>query len=35
LELTRFRIPVAADDFCRSGSAESIRAFENNDAALA
>jgi urea carboxylase-associated protein 2 len=35
LELTRFRIPVAADDFCRSGSAESIRAFENTDAALA
>jgi urea carboxylase-associated protein 2 len=35
LELTRFRIPVAADDFCRSGSAESIRAFENNAAALA
>jgi uncharacterized protein len=35
LELTRFRVPVAADDFCRSGSAESIRAFENNAAALA
>ncbi|MCI4677867.1 DUF1989 domain-containing protein [Rhodoblastus acidophilus] len=35
LELIRFRIPVAADDFCRTGSAENIRAFENTDAALA
>jgi uncharacterized protein len=33
LELTRFRIELAADDFCRSGSAESIRAFENTDRA--
>jgi uncharacterized protein len=33
LELTRFRIPVAADDFCRTGSAEAIRAFDNTDAA--
>ncbi len=33
LELTRFRIPVAADDFCRAGGAEAIRAFENTDAA--
>ncbi|HUO54088.1 MAG TPA: urea amidolyase associated protein UAAP1 [Rhodoblastus sp.] len=35
LELTRFRLPVPADDFCRSGSAENIRAFQNTDAALA
>jgi urea carboxylase-associated protein 2 len=35
LELTRFRLPVAVDDFCRTGSAEAIRAFENNAAALA
>jgi urea carboxylase-associated protein 2 len=35
LELTRFRLPVPPDDFCRTGSAEAIRAFENNAAALA
>ncbi|MCW2286851.1 urea carboxylase-associated protein 2 [Rhodoblastus acidophilus] len=29
LDLIRYRLPVAADDFCRSGSAESVRAFEN------
>ncbi len=33
IELIRFRVPVGADDFCRSGSAESIRAFDNTDAA--
>lgn len=33
IELIRHRTPVAADDFCRSGSAESIRAFDNTDAA--
>lgn len=33
IELVRFRVPVATDDFCRSGSAESIRAFDNTDAA--
>ncbi len=33
IELVRHRIPVAPDDFCRSGSAESIRAFDNTDAA--
>ena len=33
LALIRFRISVAADDFCRSGGAEAIRAFENTDAA--
>ncbi|WP_374546552.1 urea amidolyase associated protein UAAP1 [Rhodoblastus sp.] len=32
IELTRYRLPVPADDFCRTGSAESIRAFENTDA---
>lgn len=35
IELIRHRTPVAADDFCRSGSAESIRAFDNTDAARA
>ncbi|NLH83606.1 MAG: DUF1989 domain-containing protein [Phyllobacteriaceae bacterium] len=33
IELVRHRVPVASDDFCRSGSAESIRAFDNTDAA--
>lgn len=32
-ELTRFRIPVPADDFCRAGSPEAMRAFDNNAAA--
>lgn len=32
IELIRHRTPIAADDFCRSGSAESIRAFDNTDA---
>jgi urea carboxylase-associated protein 2 len=35
IELIRHRTPVAADDFCRSGSAESLRAFDNTDAARA
>jgi urea carboxylase-associated protein 2 len=35
LQLTRFRGPVPASDFCRTGSAEAIRAFENTEAALA
>lgn len=35
LVLTRFTPPVAADDFCRTGSAEAIRAFQNNAAASA
>lgn len=34
LHVTRYRLPVAADDVCRTGCAESIRAFENTDAAL-
>jgi len=34
LEILRYRAPAAADDFCRTGSAENIRAFENNDSAL-
>ena len=33
IELVRYREPVGTDDFCRSGSAESIRAFENTAAA--
>lgn len=33
IELIRHRAPVAPDDFCRSGSAESVRAFDNTDAA--
>ena len=28
--VTRFRIPVAADDLCRTATAEAIRGFENN-----
>lgn len=35
LTLVRCRVPVGSDDFCRSGSAESVRAFENTDSALA
>lgn len=35
IELLRYRRPVAADDFCRTGSAENIRAFQNNAAARA
>jgi urea carboxylase-associated protein 2 len=28
--VTRFRVPVAADDLCRSATAEAVRGFENN-----
>ena len=35
IELIRYRLPVPADDFCRTGSAESMRAFDNTDAARA
>ena len=28
--VTRFRLPVAADDLCRTATAESMRGFENN-----
>lgn len=34
IELVRHRAPVAADDLCRTASAENIRAFDNTDAAL-
>lgn len=33
IEMIRYRLPVPADDFCRTGSAESLRAFENTIAA--
>lgn len=33
LELLRYRLPIPADDFCRAGSAESRRAFDNTDRA--
>lgn len=33
IELVRHRAPVAADDLCRTASAENIRAFDNTDAA--
>ena len=33
IEAIRFRLPVAIDDFCRTGSAEAVRAFQNNAAA--
>lgn len=28
--VTRFRLPVAADDLCRTATAEAVRGFENN-----
>jgi urea carboxylase-associated protein 2 len=33
LEMIRYRLPVPADDFCRTGSGESLRAFQNTIAA--
>ena len=33
LEMIRYRLPDTVDDFCRTGSAESIRAFHNTKAA--
>jgi urea carboxylase-associated protein 2 len=33
VEAIRFRLPTPIDDYCRTGSAEAIRAFQNNAAA--
>lgn len=33
--VTRFRLPVAADDLCRTATAEAVRGFENNAMQLA
>jgi hypothetical protein len=33
--VTRFRLPVAADDLCRTATAEALRGFENNALQLA
>ena len=33
--ITRFRLPVAADDLCRTATAEAVRGFENNAMQLA
>ena len=33
--VTRFRVPVAADDLCRTATAEAVRGFENNAMQLA
>ncbi|MEO5805459.1 urea amidolyase associated protein UAAP1 [Devosia sp.] len=33
--VTRFRLPVAADDLCRTATAEAVRGFENNATQLA
>jgi urea carboxylase-associated protein 2 len=33
--VTRFRLPVAADDLCRTATAEAVRGFENNTLQLA
>lgn len=33
--VTRFRAPVAADDLCRTATAEAVRGFENNTMQLA
>ncbi|UXN69716.1 DUF1989 domain-containing protein [Devosia neptuniae] len=33
--VTRFRLPVPADDLCRTATAEAIRGFENNSMQLA
>jgi len=33
LEMIRYRLPDTVDDFCRTGSAESIRAFQNTKSA--
>jgi urea carboxylase-associated protein 2 len=33
--VTRFRLPIAADDLCRAATAEAVRGFENNAMQLA
>lgn len=33
--VTRFRVPIAADDLCRTATAEAVRGFENNAMQLA
>ena len=33
--VTRFRLPIAADDLCRTATAEALRGFENNAMRLA
>jgi urea carboxylase-associated protein 2 len=33
IEAIRFRLPTPLDDYCRTGSAEAVRAFQNNAAA--
>jgi uncharacterized protein YcgI (DUF1989 family) len=33
--VTRFRLPVSADDLCRTATAEAARGFENNAMQLA
>lgn len=33
VEAIRFRLPIPIDDYCRTGSPEAIRAFQNNAAA--
>ncbi|MGV8854744.1 MAG: urea amidolyase associated protein UAAP1 [Devosia sp.] len=35
VNVTRFRVPVAADDLCRTATAEAVRGFENNALQLA
>ncbi len=32
IETIRFRLPIPLDDYCRTGSAEAVRAFQNNAA---